>query len=99
MDNPRLKEKYAQELIPMLKEQMRYKSVMQVPSLKKICINQGVGRAVSDKKLIEVAVEELSVITGQKAVPTLAKKAISNFKLREDMPIGCLLYTSPSPRD
>lgn len=88
MASPRLKEKYIKELVPMLKEQMHYKSVMQVPRLEKICINQGVGAAVNDKKLITTAVEELSAITGQKAVPTKAKKAISNFKLREGMPIG-----------
>ena len=88
MASPRLKEKYTQEVVPGLKEQMQYKSVMQVPRLEKICINQGVGAAVSDKKLIDTAVEELTTIAGQKAIPTKAKKAISNFKLREDMPIG-----------
>lgn len=85
---PRLKEKYTKELVPALKEQMQYKSVMQVPRLEKICINQGVGAAVNDKKLIDTAIEELSVIAGQKAISTKAKKAISNFKLREEMPIG-----------
>ncbi len=88
MASPRLKEKYTQEVIPMLKEQLQYKSVMQVPKLEKICINQGIGAAVSDKKLIETSVEELSTIAGQKAIATKAKKAISNFKLREGMPIG-----------
>ncbi len=88
MASPRLKEKYTKELVLTLKEQMQYKSVMQVPRLEKVCINQGVGAAVSDKKLIETAVDELSTIAGQKAIPTKAKKAISNFKLREDMPIG-----------
>jgi large subunit ribosomal protein L5 len=88
MASPRLKEKYTKELVLMLKEQMQYKSVMQVPRLERICINQGVGAAVSDKKLIDVAIEELSTIAGQKAIPTKAKKAISNFKLREGMPIG-----------
>ncbi len=88
MARPRLKEKYEEEIVPKLKEQMQYKSVMQVPRLEKICINQGIGAAVSDKKLIEIAIEELSAITGQKAVPTKAKKAISNFKLREGIPIG-----------
>lgn len=88
MTRPRLKEKYTQEVIPTLKEQMQYKSVMQVPRLEKICINQGMGAAVSDKKLIETAIEELSTIAGQKAIPTKAKKAISNFKLRAGMPIG-----------
>ena len=88
MARPRLKEKYTQQIIPALKEQMQYKSVMQVPRLKKICINQGIGAAVSDKKLIETAIEELSAIAGQKAIPTKAKKAISNFKLKEGVPIG-----------
>ena len=88
MANPRLKEKYTKELVPALKEQMKCKSIMQVPKLERICINQGVGVAVSDKKLIETAIGELSTIAGQKAVPTKAKKAISNFKLREGMPIG-----------
>ena len=88
MASPRLKEKYTKEVIPALKEQMQYKSVMQVPRLEKICINQGVGAAVSDKKLIDTAIAELSAIAGQKAIPTKAKKAISNFKLREGMPIG-----------
>ena len=88
MATPRLKERYTKELVPMLKEQMQYKSVMQVPKLERICINQGVGAAVSDKKLIATAIEELSAIAGQLAIPTKAKKAISNFKLREGMPIG-----------
>jgi large subunit ribosomal protein L5 len=88
MANPRLKEKYTKELVLSLKEQMQCKSVMQVPKLERICINQGVGAAVSDKKLIETAIGELSTIAGQKAIPTKAKKAISNFKPRESMPIG-----------
>lgn len=88
MASPRLKEKYTKEIVLMLKEQMQYKSVMQVPRLERICINQGVGAAVSDKKLIDTSIEELSVIAGQKAMSTKAKKAISNFKLREGMPIG-----------
>ena len=88
MATPRLKERYTKELVPMLKEQMQYKSVMHVPKLERICINQGVGAAVSDKKLIATAIEELSAIAGQLAIPTKAKKAISNFKLREGMPIG-----------
>ena len=71
MASPRLKEKYTKEVIPALKEQMQYKSVMQVPRLEKICINQGVGAAVSDKKLIDTAIAELSAIAGQKAIPTL----------------------------
>lgn len=88
MATPRLKEKYLKEIVPALKEQFGYKSVMQVPRITKIVINKGIGAAVADKKLVEQGVEELTMITGQKAVPTFAKKAISNFKLRENMPIG-----------
>ncbi len=88
MLNPRLKTKYLTAIIPALKKTMQYKSVMQVPRLEKICINQGLGAAVADKKLIGVAIEELTAITGQKAVATHAKKAVSNFKLRIGMPIG-----------
>ena len=88
MARPRLKEKYLKEIAPELKEKFQYKSVMEVPKLLKISVNKGIGAAVSDKKLVDVGVEELSTITGQKAVPTLAKNSISNFKLREGMPIG-----------
>ncbi len=88
MANPRLKDKYQGEIISSLKEKFQYKSVMQVPKLKKISINKGIGDAVADKKLIDTGVEELTTITGQKAVATLAKQSISNFKLREEMPIG-----------
>ncbi|GIV37221.1 MAG: 50S ribosomal protein L5 [Cyclobacteriaceae bacterium] len=88
MSTPRLKEKYKKEIIPALQSKFGYKSVMQVPKIEKICINKGVGAAVADKKLIEQAIEEITAITGQRAVPTKAKKAISNFKLRENMPIG-----------
>ena len=88
MGTPRLKEKYLAEIIPALKTKFQYKSVMQVPKIEKICINKGVGAAVADKKLVDVALEEITTISGQKAVPTRSKKAISNFKLREDMPIG-----------
>jgi len=88
MASPRLKEKYAKEIVPALKEQFAYKSIMQVPKLTKIAINKGIGAAVADKKLVDIGVEELGLITGQQAVPTKAKKAISNFKLREEMPIG-----------
>jgi len=88
MANPRLKDKYLQEIGPALKEKFGYKSTMQVPRITKISINQGLGRAVSDKKVIDVAVDELTAIAGQKAVPTLATKSVSNFKLREGMPIG-----------
>lgn len=88
MANPRLKEKYQSEIVSALKEKFQYKSVMQVPKLQKISINKGIGAAVADKKLIDAGVEELSTITGQKAVATIAKQSISNFKLREEMPIG-----------
>jgi large subunit ribosomal protein L5 len=85
---PTLRKKYREEIIPNLKKEFSYKSVMQVPRLEKIIINQGVGAAVADKKLIEVALAELTAITGQKAVSTMSKKDISNFKLRRKMPIG-----------
>lgn len=88
MANPRLKDQYLKEIVPALKEKFQYKSVMQVPVLKKISINKGIGDAVADKKLVDVGVEELSTITGQKAVATLSKKSVSNFKLRDGMPIG-----------
>jgi len=86
--SPRLKTKYKEEIIPSLKEKFGYKSPMQVPVLEKICINQGVGKATADKKLIDDSVEEMTNITGQKAVATYSKKDISNFKLRKGMPIG-----------
>jgi large subunit ribosomal protein L5 len=85
---PRLKVKYQKEVAPALMEQFQYKTVMQVPKITKICINQGVGGATQDKKLIEVAVNEMTTIAGQKAVSTKARLSISNFKLREGMPIG-----------
>ena len=88
MASPRLKEKYSKEIVPHLKGKFQYSSVMQVPKLTKIAINKGIGAAVSDKKLVDTGVEELTQITGQKAVPTIAKKSVSNFKLREGMPIG-----------
>ena len=84
----RLKKKYVEEIVPDLMERLQYKSVMQVPKIKKISINQGLGAAVNDKKLVQAGVDELTLITGQKAVATKAKKSISNFKLREDVPIG-----------
>jgi len=84
----RLKEEYNKVIVPKLKEKFQYKSVMQVPRLLKIVINKGIGAAVADKKLVDVGIEELSLITGQKAIPTLSKKSVSNFKLRENMPIG-----------
>jgi len=85
---PRLAERYKTHVVPALVKKFGYKSVMQAPRLEKICINRGVNGAVTDKKLVDVAVEELSTIAGQKAVPTLSKKDISNFKLRKHMPIG-----------
>lgn len=85
---PNLKKKYQDEIIPNLVKEFNYSGVMQVPKLQKIIINQGVGQAVADKKLIDTAEEELSNIAGQKAVQTVAKKDISNFKLRRKMPIG-----------
>jgi large subunit ribosomal protein L5 len=88
MANPRLKELYLGEIIPALKEKFQYSSAMEVPKLTKIVINKGIGAATADKKLVDTGVEELTMITGQKAVPTYAKNSISNFKLREGMPIG-----------
>jgi large subunit ribosomal protein L5 len=88
MANPRLKDKYLQEVVPALKNKFQYKSVMQVPKLTKVVINKGIGAAVADKKLVDIGVEELTTISGQKAVATISKQAISNFKLRENMPIG-----------
>ena len=88
MYTPRLKTKYTEEIVAKLQEKYSYKSIMQVPVLKKICINQGLGAAVADKKMVEQACNEISSITGQKAVPTLSRKDISNFKLRKGMPIG-----------
>ncbi len=85
---PRLKSKYRAEIVNNLKTQFQYSSIMQVPKLQKICINQGIGDAVSDKKMIESAVKEMTTITGQKAVPTYSTKDISNFKLRKGVAIG-----------
>ncbi len=85
---PRLKEKYNNTIVPNLQKEFGYKSVMQVPRLVKICLNQGIGAAVADKKLVDAGVEEMTAITGQKAVPTKSKKDISNFKVRKGMPIG-----------
>jgi large subunit ribosomal protein L5 len=85
---PRLAKKYKDEVVPVLVKKFGYTSVMQTPKLEKIAINRGVNGAVADKKLVEVAVDELSQITGQKAVATYSKKDISNFKLRKGMPIG-----------
>ncbi|WP_339701026.1 50S ribosomal protein L5 [Algoriphagus aquimarinus] len=88
MANPRIKQKYVDEIVPALKEKFQYASVMQVPKLEKIVLNKGIGAAVADKKLVDQGVEELSLITGQRAVSTIAKTSVSNFKLREGMPIG-----------
>ena len=86
--SPRLADKYGKDVLPALMKKFGYKTVMQAPKLQKICINRGVNGAVNDKKLIDVAIGELEQITGQKAVPTISKKDISNFKLRKGMPIG-----------
>ena len=88
MATPRLKEKYLKEIVPVLKQKFQFKSVMQVPKIQKICINKGIGAAVADKKLIDVGLEEITTISGQKAVATRSKKDISNFKLRNDQAIG-----------
>ena len=85
---PRLQEKYRSHVVAALTERMGYKNIMQVPKLEKICLNQGIGEATTDKKLVDVASEEMTRITGQKAVATLSKKDISNFKLRKAMPVG-----------
>ncbi len=85
---PRLADKYSNDVVPALMKKFEYKSVMQAPKLQKICVNRGVNGAVTDKKLVDVALEELSIITGQKPVATYSKKDISNFKLRKGMPIG-----------
>ena len=88
MYTPRLKTKYSEEIVARLQEKYSYKSVMQVPKLEKICLNQGLGDAVTDKKMVDQACDEMTLITGQKAVATKSKKDISNFKLRKGMPIG-----------
>ncbi len=87
--SPRLLKKYRDEVVPAMMKKFGYKTVMQCPRLVKICLNQGVKGSVSDKKMIDDAVNEMSMITGQKAIPTMSKKDISNFKLRKNMPIGC----------
>jgi large subunit ribosomal protein L5 len=86
-----LKEEYQDRIISALKNEFSYKSVMQVPVLQKIVVNQGLGSATADKKIIDVAIDELTTITGQKAVATYSKKDISNFKLRKKMPIGVMV--------
>ena len=86
-----LKKEYQEKIVPALMKEFNYTSVMQVPVLKKIVINQGLGIAVADKKIVDVAVQELTTITGQKAVATVSRKDISNFKLRRKMPIGAMV--------
>ncbi|MEG1498358.1 MAG: 50S ribosomal protein L5 [Bacteroidales bacterium] len=86
--SPRLKDKYKKDIVHTLSTEFQYKSVMQVPRLMKICVNQGLGSAIADKKLIDAGIEEMTTITGQRAVPTKSKKDISNFKVRKGMPIG-----------
>ena len=86
-----LKKEYQDRIVPALTKEFGYNSVMQVPVLKKIVINQGLGMAAADKKIIDIAISELSTITGQKAVATVSKKDISNFKLRKKMPIGVMV--------
>ena len=88
MATPRLKDIYQKKVVAGLMEKFQYKSIMEVPRISKIALNKGIGAAVADKKLVDVGVDELSQITGQKAVSTKSKNAISNFKLRENMPIG-----------
>jgi large subunit ribosomal protein L5 len=85
---PRLADKYTKEVVPALMKKFGYTTIMQAPKLTKICLNRGVNGAVADKKLVDISIEELSTITGQKAVATMSKKDISNFKLRKAMPIG-----------
>jgi large subunit ribosomal protein L5 len=85
---PRLHTQYVEEIAPKLKERFEYTSTMQIPRIEKICLNQGLGKAIADKKIVEQAVEEMSRVAGQKAVPTLSTKDVSNFKLRKGMPIG-----------
>ena len=85
---PRLREQYKAEVAPALKEKFGFKSIMRVPKIEKIIISQGIGEAVADKKIVDSAVEDLTLITGQKAVATKSKKDVSNFKLRKGMPIG-----------
>jgi len=85
---PRLQTQYAEEIVPSLKERFEYKSVMQVPRITKICLNQGLGKAIADKKIVEHATDEMTRVAGQKAVQTLSTRDVSNFKLRKGMPIG-----------
>ena len=86
---PRLRTKYFEEVVPAMQAKFNYSNSMQVPRIEKIVLNQGIGAAVNDKKMVDAAIEEMTKITGQRAIATISKKAISNFKLRENMPIGC----------
>jgi len=86
---PRLQTQYKEEIAPTLMKQFEYTSVMQAPRITKICLNQGVGKAVGDRKMVDQAVEEMTMVSGQKAVKTISTKDVSNFKLRKNMPIGC----------
>jgi large subunit ribosomal protein L5 len=86
--SPRLADKYKKEVVPALMKKFSYKSVMQAPRLEKICLNRGINGSVADKKLVDVSIEELTIIAGQRAVATISKKDISNFKLRKGIPIG-----------
>lgn len=91
MDTAQLKKNYKEEIAPALQKQFNYSSAMQIPVLKKIVINQGLGDATQDKKIVDVAINEITAITGQKAVATYSKKDIANFKLRKEMPIGVMV--------
>ncbi len=91
MDTAQLKKVYKETIAPELQKQFNYSSIMQIPVLKKIVINQGLGDATQDKKIVDVAVNEITAITGQKAVATYSKKDIANFKLRKKMPIGVMV--------
>lgn len=91
MDTAQLKKQYKEQIAPALQKQFNYSSAMQIPVLKKIVINQGLGDATQDKKIVDVAINELTAITGQKAVATFSKKDIANFKLRKKMPIGVMV--------
>ena len=91
MNTAQLKKQYLEQIAPALKKQFNYSSTMQIPVLKKIVVNQGLGDATQDKKIIDVAINEISAITGQKAVATYSKKDIANFKLRKKMPIGVMV--------
>ena len=91
METAQLKKEYREKIAPELKKQFNYSSAMQIPELKKIVINMGLGNATQDKKIIDVAINEVTAITGQKAVATYSKKDIANFKLRQTMPIGVMV--------